>query len=81
VSRWPFKIRQTLAAEIPILRGDLARSEPLFIQSSDALPIHHERRPAADAALLAGLRQSGMNTLGETDALLLCNRGQDAQRL
>ena len=58
------------------LFGDLANRAAFLAERQDLRMAEHEPRPAADAALLPRFRQTGVNPLGDEDALLFRDRGQ-----
>jgi hypothetical protein len=51
-------------------RRDLADGQTLLVELHDLRSIQNEPRPAADAALLPGLRQTCVDSVGETNAIV-----------
>ena len=61
------------------LRGGNLTDHSLLIEPGKPVPVHQQRRAAADPTGPPGLCEAGVHPLAEPDALLLCDRGQDRQ--
>ena len=58
------------------LRRDFTDGISVSVQLRDPLAVQNQPRPPADAALLARLRQAGVDSLGDANALLLGDASQ-----